>query len=458
MLTTPNLLPTIPLLFLFFTILLPFILSLIFFSKWLFQDIEVKWGIGFSSQLIFAITITIHFQLILSSIGFLNYILDNNQLQWETFIITCSVLLLRIIIPLLICWSMVKFCVQNYYCYTQNGNSRIEYIITWCLQGLYLFMIMFNNNNNNNIRTQYHQITSLGVIIITMISGWGSIYGPYTLGPWFQKKYNEEQILTSQQRLIQVMEMICHVKITLLRKNSIISLQDKLSSLVLLKQEIFLEVMEMKRAKNNGIFRRTTWGKFKTRLGYVFALFCIVKIILAGYSLGRNYYHYEIIKQVAPNEVDVLTKLIRFIVELIAPNQEIALTWAHMISTGFIGILVFNSVRGLFNLVGNLMNMMSDGDANFSIIVSLLLTELTGLYLVSSAVVLQLNLPKYNNTGGGEFEFLRFWMDFIFLMSCIGSIILIGIRDWGKRLRTEIYTNSTRNGDSEDGGKVEKMV
>ena len=51
------------------TLVVPFLAGMLLFSKWVFRDIEVRWGLGFATQCVFAATLAVSFQTHAAVVG-----------------------------------------------------------------------------------------------------------------------------------------------------------------------------------------------------------------------------------------------------------------------------------------------------------------------------------------------------------------------------------------------------
>ena len=453
------------------TLVVPFLSGMFFFSKWLFRDVEVRWGIGFVSQVIFSATLAVCFQTHIVVLGEVSGILTRQtRADLWNFDFTLLIVLLKVVIPFLAFYAFISRRQTG-------GHIVLKLFMTIVIECVWLFITSWGQNGPSlDLQKETERLGIVGLASVAILSGWGAVHGPYSYGPWFIKSYDDEEIAQLQNKIWSVMEMRSSLKrrqcIMNDRQRTVLSplhgnkdyssskisffenvwnrksnplssssngdthnLEETLreesiqvESLSLLSTELFLELTEMKRAKQANIFRKTFLGRIYTILGYTFAVYCVLKMIASIYGMVFPKKH---------DDPDLITRVLSFVL-LLARDREEANFLAQTISFTMVGVLVFNSFRGLLVTLGKIFHQVGPRDSS---LVALLLTEIMGQYLLSSIIMLDMNLPvRYR----GElfykkFEFFRVWSDALFLLAGIASAVLIYAQDKAQGSRTEFY-------------------
>lgn len=281
---------------------------------------------------------------------------------------------------------------------------------------------------------------TVGLVSVAVLSGWGAIHAPYVYGPWFVKRYSDAEIQGLEEKLVNVMEMIAAKerreaqykyqvrKMGVYEKEVSVSGEPDFS---LLATELFLELNEMKMAKQASIIRKTLMGRVYTWLGYAFAGYSFLKVVAA--CVG-------VIHPKKADDPDFVTRSIWVALMILQTNEKDAVALSQTISFVLVGVLVFNSFRGLLVMLGRVFHELGPRaeDTNLT---SLLLTEIMGQYLLSSVILLDLNVPvKYRGKMFYEkFEYFRVWFDACFLAAALASAVLVYAVDRAKNSRTEFY-------------------
>ena len=463
--------------FVWVTLLVPFVLGYFFFSHWLFRDLQVRWDLTFVAQLAFASTLAVSFQTHAAILGEVSGTLtkESREILWE-FDFSCLIILLKVVLPFFILFSL--FTGKPPW----NYSVSFRIFLSLILETLWLAVsnrgVNIMKDGGLDLQAETEKLGMIGLGCVAILSGWGSVYGPYYYGPWFIKKYDDAEIRRVEEKLISVMEMRTslqrRVVIQTIRKRNhhqnassssdrdgesrkqrgFVSfvrswlpgaqgapsaaakelqqqIQDDMledESLNLLSSELFMEYDEMKKAKAANLFRKTLLGRIYTLLGYTFAGYCIFKMIASCYGL---------IFPKTAQDPDLITKVLQYVL-LLARNSNEAHFWAQGISFFMVGVLVFNSFRGLLMTMGKLFHQFAARDSSFF---AFLLTEIMGQYLMSSIILLDLNVPvQYRGKlFFQKFEFFRVWSDALFLIAGLASVLTLYAVDRASKSRTEFY-------------------
>jgi len=411
------------------TLVVPYLLGNFFFALWLFRDIQLRWGLSAASQTVFSCTLAVAFQmhilLLLMVSGHVSPLLMGNVWRIDFVLF---VLLLKVVCPCVLCYAVMKKTVKS---------VALRVLGACALQAAWL---VANFYNATTLEAEVEKLGFVGVASMALLSGWGSVAGPYQYGPWFRRAYRDEEIDSADVRLQSVLDMIGQHKRDMLvavprhnkpgggrvalRQRS--PVEDRVQALEGLAEELFLERVEMRGAKQAYLFSQTLLGRLYSVAGYLFALYCVFRMGAAVWS---------IVFPRGPNDVDVVTRAISLL--FVAFSHETRRLLAQGVSFVMVGVMVFNSFRGLLVTLGKLFHQVGVLD---SAVVSLLLSEVMGHYMLSSIVLLNLGLPPdFRFDVFLQFNHLRALFEILYLVAALASMFLIAVSDRDKRSRTEFY-------------------
>lgn len=435
-----------------------FLLSWVFFTR-LFEDYEVRAKIVRSLfSAIFSISCSM-FELIIFEIL---DILDRNSRWWCWKIDLYGMMaLLIVIIPL----YMLHLLVSNH----RVMRSRPS-LFTIALFGVYLYVFykigapfpIMSGRRHNWLALEHglSRVEILGVSTFGVLSGLGSVYGPYKHVSYFLRRIEETEIVTLRRRLLQTLERILVRKKRLilakseLRRvrgynyvespgwfswlasgvglgsapsetrvlvNDIKSLTAEIEMLAHVRVELFTEINDLQRAQQKIKESRTCKGRVKNLAGYILSCYCIFKILMATFNLALN----------RKRKTDPITRILGILLRYSFGVQIDVQFWSLHASFTLVGVIVATQMRGfLINLVKLFRSWSSVNTSNFIIAIS---SEIMGMYFVSSVLLIRMNLPvEYRRIlndvfGDLAYDFYHHWNDLIFLISALLSITFLSL-------------------------------
>ena len=192
-------------------------------------------------------------------------------------------------------------------------------------------------------------------------------------------------------------------------------LQREVSALEELSRQLFLEIVDLNYTKERMGFSKTLQGKYFDFVGHIFSGYCIWKIFISTVNIVFD----------RVGKIDPVTRGISITVNYLGWEFDV-MFWSQQISFLLVGILIVTSIRGLLITLTKFFNAMASSKS--SNIIVLILAEIMGMYLVSSVLLMRMNMPvTYREIitevlGELQFNFYHRWFDVIFLVSALSSI------------------------------------
>ena len=307
------------------------------------------------------------------------------------------------------------------------------------------------------------RIGALGLIVVSVLSGYGTVSVPFTYLLLFYRPVEQGEIAAMESQMQQAgvskkqkADKVGQLRVDLRTKKEsneyasgffskfvsaigsagtrkimqdIASLEVEISALSSLESALMADVEDLKNQRRKALLSRTMRGHAENALGYVLSMYCVFRIGTSSMALlfGEDTSSDPVSKTVALalgffTSVDVDVRLVSMYMTL-----------------AFVGFISVTSLRGFMMHMGRFFSFFRGAGLGISPVgFVLVLTELLGMYAISTLLLLRRSLPVEHRAViaiGGDLEFETYHRGFHALFLCT-SVVSLGLF-WGQIKRRE---------------------
>lgn len=210
------------------------------------------------------------------------------------------------------------------------------------------------------------------------------------------------------------------------------TLEMEISGLEAMASSLDTSLIILRTRRANQIRSQTAMGRLSLGFSYAFSCYCLYRICTAALNIGRRLYSTT---PSAPSDTDQVTYTIAIFARHVYPSLDQA-SWAQQISfllSGAMLLASFSAVTQTFHLFARFMpTVLRATKTNFALLIS----QISGMYVISSALMLRGMMPKEVGSvinsalGAGLLEpaWVQKWFDGFFMLAVVltGAGIFLG--------------------------------
>ena len=247
-----------------------------------------------------------------------------------------------------------------------------------------------------------------------VLTGYGAVDAPRQYIAYFLRPVRREDIERAERQLMMTYERLVRRRKRLalararLSNDDVPSLTAECRSLAALAAATFVDVDALRAEASRVRFARTARGRIYNLLGYAFAAYCSYKIVMSVVNIVLD-------RHARKDPVTIGLEWALFLLNIEIDVQF----WSQSVSFALVGAIIVSSIRGFLQRVTKLFHAY--GSPASARLIVFFIAELMGMYLISSVLLMRMNLPQQYRLvvtqalGDIQFSFFHRWFDFIFL-------------------------------------------
>lgn len=383
---------------------------------------------------------------------------SSRQMAWKVDMV-CMLVLLLTVLP----FSHFFFVFMNRLSATKSS------IVSACSLGFFLYLFWHSSllapavpmdsepAPRYGLLQAVGRVGSLGLILVSVLSGYGSVSVPFSYISLFIRPVESVEISAMEAQLKQAMNTMTQklqeadklkedLQMQKLRESEtatlfskfvnalgtggvrrtmreISALENEMSSLSTLEDALSADIAELKRQRQKALLARTCLGHVQNLLGYILSVYCIYRMFASCKALAVG----------EDTSSDPVSKTLAFVLRIFSGGTfslDVKM-FSQYLTLAFVGFISITSLRGFMMHMQRFFSFLR-GSSTSSVGFVLFLTELLGFYTVSTLLLLRRQLPQQYRaavTGaiGGDLEFDSYHRGFhaIFLVTAVASIGLL---------------------------------